>query len=405
MKTVGIVCECNPLHGGHLYLMEQARTLRGAEAVICVMSGCFTQRGEAAVFDPRTRGRMLLASGGADAVFELPFPYSAAGAEFFAAAGVSLLDRLGADEILFGSECGELAPLQRAAELSLTPTFQEAYRESCRGGALGTAEGYLSLLQEMGGMTGALSNDILGISYLKAMLERKSGMSAFTVKREGSGFRETELREGGFPSASALREAMRREGVAALRGYLPPRAFSSAEEAWKAQNAPADLKRAERGILSFFRLTSPALLDSVPELSGGLGRRMAEAANHAASLEELIAGSVTKKYTEARVRRGILFAMMGVTREDLRREPAYAVLLAANAVGCRFLSEGKKTRRIPVVTCHGDLPKSNEAHRQQELTRRAFALYSLALPNAKGTDHLLRCSSYIEDGKSEGLHS
>ena len=400
MRTVGIVCECNPLHGGHLYLMEQARTLRGADAVICVMSGCFTQRGEAAVFEPRLRARMLLCAGGADAVFELPFPYSAAGAEFFASAGVSLLERLGVDEILFGSECGQLSALQKAAALSLTPAFRDAYRERCKGGSLGTAEGYLSLLAEMGGMEQALSNDILGISYLKALLERNSPMEAFTVKREGIGYRDTTLSDGRFPSASALRAAMKREGVEALRGYLPPAVYSLAEEAFLSQNAPAELERAERGILSHFRLTDPAVLDGVPELSGGLGRRLAEAARSATSQEELIAKSVTKKYTEARVRRGILFAMTGVRHEDLRGEPAYAVLLAANEVGCRFLSEGKKTRAIPLVTCHGDLPSSPAAQRQEELTRRAFALYTLTLPRLQGADVFLRRSSYIEGGKT-----
>ena len=43
MKTVGIICECNPFHGGHEYLMKKARE-GGAEAVICVMSGNFVQR-------------------------------------------------------------------------------------------------------------------------------------------------------------------------------------------------------------------------------------------------------------------------------------------------------------------------------------------------------------------------
>ena len=90
MRAVGIVCECNPIHDGHKYLIEQAKR-DGAEAVICVMSGCFTQRGEAAVLDPQTRARMLI-DGGADAVLELPFPFSSAGAEdavsFFAAVAV-----------------------------------------------------------------------------------------------------------------------------------------------------------------------------------------------------------------------------------------------------------------------------------------------------------------------------
>ena len=160
----------------------------------------------------------------------------------------------------------------------------------------------------------------------------------------------------------------------------------------------ATLANAERAILSHFRLTPPDLLETVPELSGGLGRRMADLSYMATTLEEYIRLCVTKKYTESRIRRGILFAMTGVLAEDLRREPAYAVLLAANGAGCRFLSDRKKSRRVPVVTCHADLPKGEDAARQEALTRAAFALYGLTTPRVLSTDSFLRRSSEIVKG-------
>ncbi len=399
MKIAGIVCECNPLHGGHLRLMDRARR-DGADAVICVMSGCFTQRGEAAILDPLARAEMIVEAKGADAVFELPFPYSAAGADYFAAAGISLLERLGADEVWFGSECGALEPLRRAAEISLTEAFSKAYRLRCKNQAEGTAEGYLELLRELAGVEDLRSNDLLGISYLKAMALRNSPMRAVTVKRQGSGYRETDLHHGALPSASALRNALLREGIHAWKPYLSEPLLSVAEERLRAGLAPADLQRAERGILSHFRLASDGLLERTPELSGGLGRRIAAAAHTSVGLEELVKKSVTKKYTESRVRRGILFAMTEISEEDLRREPAYAVLLAANSVGCRFLAERKKTRSVVVVTCHGDLPDFPEARRQERLTEAAFALYGLTLPTPQSTDFFLRRSSKIFKGES-----
>ena len=397
MRVAGIICECNPLHGGHLYLMEQARK-SGADAVVCAMSGCFTQRGEAAVFDPRTRAEMILAEGGADAVFELPFPYSAAGAEQFASAGVSILQRLGVDELWFGSECGEIAPLQRCAEIAHTDAFLQAYRERCKLGSVGTAESYFALLREMGGMDAPLSNDILGIAYLKAILAQNASMKAMTVKRLGSAYRDESLYVDAFPSATALRRLIAQEGVSSLGAYASDAVTALAERQTASGCAPADLALAERAILAHFRLISPDALEQIPELSGGLGRRMAEIACQSQTLEELIGRSVTKKYTEARVRRGILFAMTGIEETDLKREPSYAVLLAANATGCRFLSERKKSREIAVVTCHGDLPDTPDAKRQEELTRRAFALYGLTLPRVRGAESFLRCSSLIKFG-------
>ncbi|MBR7098515.1 MAG: nucleotidyltransferase family protein [Clostridia bacterium] len=395
MRVAGIICECNPLHGGHLYLMEQARA-DGADAVVCVMSGCFTQRGEAAVFDPRTRAEMILAEGGADAVFEFPFPYSAAGAEQFALAGVSILQRLGVDELWFGSECGELALLQRCAEIACSDAFLQAYRERCRLGASGTAESYFALLREMGGMDMPLSNDILGIAYLKAILTQNASMKAVTVKRLGSAYREKALTVDSFPSATALRRLIAEEGVSALGAYASDAVMTLARRQTENGCAPADLALAERAILARFRLISTDALESIPELSGGLGRRMAEISSKVETLEDLIGRSVTKKYTEARVRRGILFAMTGVEEFDLKRIPAYAVLLAANRTGCRFLSERKKSREIGVVTCHGDLPDTPDAKRQEELTHRAFALYGLMLPQVRSVESFLRCSSVMK---------
>lgn len=394
MRIAGIICECNPIHGGHLYLMREARR-QGADAVVCVMSGCFTQRGEAAMIEPVQRAKMILAEGGADAVFELPYPYSAAGADYFAAAGVSLLDRLGVDELWFGSECGEIEILRQAAEITMSEPFVQAYRERCKSPSFGTAQGYLELLREMGGVDRLLSNDILGISYLKAMMMRNSSMKPFTVKRQGSGYLEKTLKKGALPSASALREALAIDGIASWRPYLSEKSLKLAESEMQQGRAPASLLLAERGILAALRLISPDRLDQTPEFSGGLGRRVAELSHAVTGLQELLEMSVTKKYTEARVRRGILFALTGVEDGDLRREPAYAVLLVANDTGCRFLAERKKTRSVTVVTCHGDIPQNADAQRQEQLTRAAFALYGMTLPTPQTTDVFLRRSSEI----------
>ena len=127
MKVAGIIAEYNPFHSGHGYLIEQARA-SGADCVVCVMSGYFTQRGEAAIADPYFRSRALL-YGGADLVLELPYPYSSSSAEFFAGAGVDILSRLSVDELWFGSECGDLTLLQRGADASLDEVFLNLYEK------------------------------------------------------------------------------------------------------------------------------------------------------------------------------------------------------------------------------------------------------------------------------------
>lgn len=393
MKSVGIICECNPFHGGHEHLIERARA-SGADTVICVMSGYFVQRGEAAILDAHARAKAIL-QGGADLVLELPFPFSAAGAEFFALAGVRMLDRLGVDELWFGSECGDVAMLNRAADICESDEFCKRYAEQSDATS-GTAEGYFALLREyMGEDVACLSNDILGIAYLRALEKIGSKVTPVTIRREGSAYTETEMRAGGYPSATALRRAWREQGVGAVLPHLP----AAVRDVYKDAGEIADLKYAERAVLAHFRLTSVEALEQTEALSGGLGARMAKAAQQATTLEELLALSATKKYPTARLQRGILFAMTGISHEDVHVEPAYARLLAANDVGCTYLAKHRKQSDFPIVTRRADLPDTAQAKRQAEIEERAYALYTLCLKEAVAVENFWKRTAHISKNR------
>lgn len=393
MRTAGIICECNPPHGGHRYLIDRARA-GGADAVIGVMSGCFVQRGEAAILDPYARAEMLLHSG-VDLVLELPFPFSAATAEFFARAGVEILSRLGTDEVWFGSESGSLEGLMRAAEVAESPAFCREYAETAQTTG-GTAEAYFSLLtQRCGKGVRFAPNDILGIAYLRALLRQGAGMRPVTVQRLGSGYAEEKLTGGVIPSATALRRAWLEEGVEAILSYFSEEDGRILLREIQAGRAPASLERIERMILGHFRLTSAAALEKTAYLGGGLGNRMQQAAMEASDLAEFLSLCATKKYPNARLRRGILASLVGVSEADLRSPVGYVRLLGAGAQGCRFLSEQRKKSDLPVVTRTGDLPATAPAKRQRELEERAYGLYALTLPVSQGAGQALLRSPVI----------
>ncbi len=396
MRTAGIICECNPLHAGHLYLLEKARE-SGAEAVIAVMSGCFVQRGEAAVADPYARAEILVRAG-FDAVVELPFPFAAASAEFFGAAGAEILSRLGVDELWFGSECGDVDALLRCAEIAESDAFVTRYSANVQR-ADGTARAYFDVLREMCADAAVAfdPNDILAISYLRAMRKIGSKMRPVTVKRVGSGYAETALAGDVFPSATALRRTWHTDGLDAITPYLPtPCAELLAREA-AAGRAPADLRAIDALILGFFRMCDPASLEDIAELGGGLGNRMAQLSQRATTAEELLALCATKKYTDARLRRGILFALTRVREQELRRKIAYVRLLAANRTGCAYLASVRKSATVPVVTRQTDLPESPEARAQFAMESRAAALYAMTLPTRESGETLLRRTPVIVD--------
>ena len=389
MHTIGIICECNPFHGGHQYLIDRARE-SGADAIVCVMSGNFVQRGEAAVLAPHARAEILVSSG-ADAVVELPFPYAASSAEFFGRAGIEILERLGTDEVWFGSETGDLTPLWRYAEVAESAEFQSAYAEASEKDG-GTASSYFTLLAKMANDTSAVCapNDILAISYLRAIRRLGANITPVTVKREGSGYSEPEITSGQFPSATALRRAWEENEIEAIMPYLPGVCGEVSRREGKAKRAPATLRHAERLVLGMLSLTPQRELEAYAGLGGGLAGRIRDAAQKAATLEEFWSLCATKKYPDARIRRGVLSALLRVREDDLRAPVSYVRLLAANEVGRAFLASARKESDLPVVTRQTDLPDTPEAARQFELECASAALYSKCLPCAVAADEQLR---------------
>ena len=373
-------------------MLRRARE-SGADVIVCVMSGTFVQRGEAAIVDANLRARALLL-GGADVVVELPYPYCAASAEYFARAGVEILSRLGVDELWFGSECGDISLLSRLAQAAESAAFRARYAEEASGDAP-TAEAYFRSLCEIAGVENDLSsNDILGIAYLRAIASIGATIRPMTVKRVWSAYAQEQLSSDCYPSATALRRRWREEGVSSILLYLP----REVAELFSAESAlvTADLHYAERWILGQFRVAEAATLESTAELGGGLGNRLAALANDSRSLEELVRLVATKKYPNARILRGILFFMTRITADDLRAPIAYTRLLAANRKGCDYLSTIKKTASIEVVTRRSELPKTVDAVRQEAIEARAWSLYTLCLERAERSSGLWKRGVYIE---------
>ena len=118
MLTAGVICEFDPFHNGHRKLLDELRGTYGADRIVCVMSGDFTQRGLPAGWDKFDRARAAV-SCGADLVLELPFAYSVSSADLFARGGIRILKGLSCIDILgFGSESGDTGALENAASIA-----------------------------------------------------------------------------------------------------------------------------------------------------------------------------------------------------------------------------------------------------------------------------------------------
>ena len=401
--TVGVICELNPLHNGHAYLLSEARRLVGEDGcVICVMSGKTTQRGEFAVLEPYARARTALTAG-ADLVVELPFPWSSGSAEHFAMGGVSILSQMGCTHLLFGSECGELSLMRRAADLISSAEFTEVYASLCRDG-VGTATAYTQALRRSDSTlpeSFPSSNDLLGIAYLAAIQRLGSDMEPHTVRRLGQDYRDELLTNAAYPSATSLRKLIQEAACdpvclsAVLDGTMPQDALEILLSEIREERAPVSMDAFYRYAHTHFRLLSVREDNDIAEGGDGLICHLQKRALASCSFEEFLASAETKQYTKARLRRAILFAVSGVTVQDLRNRPSYSVVLAASQRGRAFLSVWRKCAladEFTLVTKPADAPES----RQRVLGERIDALYTFCFPAPHDAGWFMRKTPLIE---------
>ena len=214
MRICGIICEYNPFHNGHAYLLEKARAESGCDAIVCVMSGNFTQRGEIAILDKYTRAEHAVRAG-ADAVLELPAVFALSPAELFAKGAVQLLCSIPAFRILaFGCESGGKAEFLSAAASASEPEsnrFKEILHVCMQAG-----KSFLRARQEALAADGKTDladmlsspNNILGTEYTKALFFLGSNADILPVLRRGANYGDTQLQHA-YSYASAIRIAVR----------------------------------------------------------------------------------------------------------------------------------------------------------------------------------------------------
>ena len=378
--NVGIICEFDPLHRGHAHLLAQARAM-GASAVVCAMSGSFTQRGSFAAVSKAARAEMAVKCG-ADLVLELPVLWAMATAERFAEGGVSLLARTDVvDTLLFGSECGDLAALRSAAEGLDSPAFTRALRDRQEDGVTFAAarQQALATLPGVDASLLAQPNNILAVEYLRAIARQESRLNAVTIPRVGAGHDSPP--EAGTSSASHLRALLGQGAVEEACAFMPDNAADILRREVQAGHI-ADPALCERAIL--YRLRTMSEEDWRPYDRGGEGlyHRLYRAAQEGASVAEVLAAAKTKRYPMARLRRMVLAAWLGLPA-DVPAQLPYLRVLAANETG-RALLRQMRDSGVPVLTKPADAAALGDAAASLlALESRCADLRALACPHAE----------------------
>lgn len=374
MSVIGIVAEYNPFHFGHRHHISEAKRQLGEDApVVCVMSGDFVQRGEAAVYSKFARAEAA-AMCGADLVLELPLPWTLSSAEGFARGAVGLLGATGVvTHLSFGSECGEIEVLQTLAETLIDPLIgrdirAELQKDEGISFALARSRAVASRLGEMAQQL-EMPNNILAVEYIKAIYEQGLNIKPMTERRFGSG--HDEFSDGTrFKSAAELRSLISRgQDISAL---IPEEACAVYKREEKLGRGPITQGKMELATLSRLRMLPDSAYATLPDSGEGLHNRICRAAKSEATLDAVLAASKSKRYALSRIRRIMTCACLGVTDGMAEGIPPYARVLAATGRGREILRDMSHRSRIPIITKPAEIKSCSDD------CRRIFAVCSAA---------------------------
>ena len=373
MKTVGIICEYNPLHKGHEKQFARIRQQFGDDTIIvCLMSGNFVQRGAPAIVDKSTRAKAAVCCG-ADLVLELPVTYALSSAEGFAAGGVRILGGF-CDYLCFGAESADETALLQTAQALLSAEFPPVLRRHLEKGSSFPAARQAAL-EEMG-VNGDLlmtPNNILAVEYCKAILSQGCAMKPFPIHREGS--YHDELPDEENPSATAVRKRM------LCSGDFKSLVSESAFEIFA--NAPLhSLDVGERAVLGKLRTMTDEEFEALPYGSEGLWRKFMHACRCETTLEGIIAATKSKRYTRTRIDRMIMCAFLGITLQDMLSPVPYVRVLGFNDRGRLAL---KAARQTGTFLNAGEIDLSDYGAKERQIGD-LYGLFCEGAPEAPGAE-------------------
>ena len=383
MRILGLIVEYNPFHQGHLYHVSEARRMCQPDLVLAVMSGHFTQRGEAALVDKWTRAEMA-ARCGVDVVFELPAAWALRSARDFAQGAVQHLHMAGATHLCFGSESCDLPALERVAEAlhAESAEFQAVLRQHLAEGMSyprARAEALRKVLDEGMEQVGTEPNDILGIEYLLALRRLSSNISPVVIKRRGAAYYDESLATP-LASATAIRKALF-SGSAVEDLPLPASSQNLLARELALGRGPVTLDAYSQVILHLLRSNSAEQLNQLPDMEDGLSYRLKRMAKDHLDLPSLLRALKTKRYTWTRLQRILCYVLLQLTAERLQEihtvGPCYLRMLALKKDKSALLAKLPST--LPVISSPAKAPSSSSL----KLDELATDLFVLGFPKKK----------------------
>jgi len=322
--TIGIICEYNPFHNGHVYHIQKIKEKYPNSTLVLVLNGYFLERGEISILSKEAKTKIALFYG-VDIILELPVLYGTQSADKFAECSITLLNALNVEKIIFGSETCNIPYLEKLAKKQL----EENFKISRNNG-----NNYpRSLNQALEEENKIAPNDLLGISYIKAILKLKGNMTYECIQRTNN-FHDTSLTDT-IVSASNIREKLEKKMDISL--YLPEYSFKHI----------TSIDETLYFTLLKFKILTENQLDTYLDVTEGLDNKLKKEIDKVSSLKELIERIKSKRYTYNRIKRMLAHILLGIRKEDANTKITYLHILGFTNKGKEYLNKEKKKFLLP----------------------------------------------------------
>lgn len=400
MPVLGIIAEFNPLHNGHIHFLHSAQQSQDFAATICVMSGNFVQRGEAALCNKWVRAQMALQAG-IDLVIELPFSFAVRSAYFFARGGIQLLNRTGVvSHLAFGSESGCLEELQSvAAIIAHEDEEYKAHLKSNLSAGLSFPAARSKAVQAVIGNKQinnvdalvAQPNNILALEYLRVLEQEAIPIQPITILRQGQGYNSLALSD--YASATAIRHFLYQhpQNHSNLKA-LPENSLSLLQHEILSGRAPITTASLEQALLIKLRTIPLTNLAKIYEITEGLEHRVHTAALANGSWEELRQAIKSKRYSLTRINRLLLYILLNIEKQQIlsfdQHGPLYIHILGFSTKGRKILQEIKNKSSLRILNRGSEVKGAFEDNSNEILQAmlgldiRATNIYTLLYPNS-----------------------
>ncbi len=324
MQAVGIICEYNPFHKGHIHHIEETKKLFPGRTIVLVLNGYFLERGEVSILSKENKTLLALLYG-VDLVVELPFIFGTQSADIFAEASIKILNYLGCSDIVFGSELNDITVLEKVVDIQSKEEYNLKVKKYLDEGL-----NYPTALAKALEIDYQVfnPNDLLGISYLKAIKKLNLEMKAHTIKRT-SNYHDIEANDEVISAANIRKKIQNKEDISL---FVPRRTSNLIE----------DIKLDDLFMLIKYKILTDNDLSKYLTVDEGIHNRLKEKIMEANTLEEFIKLVKTKRYTYNKICRMLVHILVGVPKDiNKLANIDYLKILGFNKKGRAYLKELK----------------------------------------------------------------